>query len=207
MKLWRMLAEKSWERSAQTAAGYAAAAARQQVQAPQRVALLFFLGVVSVTFGLFITAYFVRMELSDWRPMPESPLLWLNTGLLFGASIVLQLLHARLQRGNQRQLRSLMLLGAVLTLGFVYGQLQVWQLMRADGYYMYNNPANSFFYVLTGLHALHILGGLYVWLRAALRVWQGRPVARIALSVELCALYWHFLLLVWLVLFALMSTT
>lgn len=207
MSLWRILTEKSWERSAQTAAGYADLAASEQALPPQKVALWFLLGVVGVMFGLFITAYFVRMELPDWRPMPESNLLWLNTGLLFAASIVLQVLHARLRRGLTAHVRSLLALGAVLTLGFVYGQMEVWQLMRAAGYFMYNNPANSFFYVLTGIHALHIIGGLYVWLRAAFRVLQGRPVASIALSVELCALYWHFLLLVWLVLFALMSTT
>lgn len=207
MSLWRILTEKSWERSAQTATGYAEAAAREASLPPQKVALLFLLGVVGVMFALFITAYYVRMELPDWRPMPESGLLWLNTGLLFAASIVLQLLHARLRRGLVANVRSLLLLGAVLTLGFVYGQMEVWQQMRAAGYFMYNNPANSFFYVLTGIHALHILGGLYVWLRAGLRVLQGKPVASIRLSVELCALYWHFLLLVWLVLFALMSST
>lgn len=207
MSLWRILTEKSWERSAQTAAGYVSAAASEQALPPQKVALWFLLGVVGVMFGLFITAYFVRMELPDWRPMPESDLLWLNTGLLFAASIVLQVLHARLRRGQTAHVRGLLVLGALLTLGFVYGQMEVWQLMRADGYFMYNNPANSFFYVLTGIHALHILGGLYVWLRAGLRVLQGKPVVSIALSVELCALYWHFLLLVWLVLFALMSTT
>lgn len=207
MSLWKILTEKSWERSALTAAGYADAAAGVQAMPPQKVALRFLLGVVGVMFGLFITAYYVRMELPDWRPMPESKLLWLNTGLLFAASIVLQVLHARLRRGRTTHVRSLLVLGALLTIGFVYGQMEVWQLMRADGYFMYNNPANSFFYVLTGIHALHILGGLFVWLRAGLRVLQGMPVARIALSVELCALYWHFLLLVWLVLFALMSTT
>jgi cytochrome c oxidase subunit 3 len=207
MSLWRILTEKSWERSAQTAAGYADVAASEQTLPPQKVALWFLLGVVGVMFGLFITAYYVRMELPDWRPMPESNLLWLNTGLLFAASIVLQVLHARLRRGQAAHVRILLVLGAVLTLAFVYGQTEVWQIMRAAGYYMYNNPANSFFYVLTGIHALHILGGLYVWLRAGLRVLQGQPVTSIALSVELCALYWHFLLLVWLVLFALMSTT
>lgn len=207
MKLWRILTEKSWERSAQTAAGYAAEAAATTPLPPQKIALLLFLGVVGVMFGLFITAYFVRMELPDWRPLPTLPLLWLNTALLFAASIVLQWLHARLRAGNTRRLRSLMLLGAVLTLAFVGGQWQVWQQLRAAGYVMYANPATAFFYVLTGIHALHLLGGLYVWLRAGLRVWRQRSVQQIALSVELCALYWHFLLLVWLVLFALMANS
>jgi cytochrome c oxidase subunit III len=211
MKLLRILGEKSWVRSAQTAEGYAAIADEAFQLPPQKTALLFFLAVVSVMFGLFITAYFIRMDLDDWRPMPESVLLWLNTAVLFLASIVLQVLHTRLKTGNTRHLKAGLLFGALLTLGFVYGQVFVWQLMQADGYYMYNNPANSFFYILTGIHALHILGGLYVWLRAGFRVWfeavTDASVENIRLSVELCALYWHFLLLVWLVLFALMLNT
>jgi len=211
MKLFRLLGEKSWERSAQTAEGYAAIADEAFQLPPQKTALLFFLAVVSVMFGLFITAYFIRMDLDDWRPMPESVLLWLNTAVLFLASIVLQVLHTRLKTGNTRHLKAGLFFGALLTLGFVYGQVFVWQLMQADGYYMYNNPANSFFYVLTGIHALHILGGLYVWLRAGFRVWFEAVTEvnaeKLKLSVELCALYWHFLLLVWLVLFALMLNT
>jgi cytochrome c oxidase subunit III len=100
-----------------------------------------------------------------------------------------------------------LLLGALLTLAFVYGQVAAWQEMRSAGYYMYNNPANSFFYVMTGIHALHILGGLWVWTRASFRVWSGTAPEKIRLAVELCAVYWHFLLLVWLVLFALLSYT
>lgn len=205
LKLWRILTEKSWERSPQTAAGYAAEAAEAPALSPQKVALVLFLGVVGVMFGLFITAYVIRMELPDWRPLPALPLLWFNTALLFGASVVLQVLHARLRRNNVRHLGRLMVLGGVLTLGFVYGQLEVWQQLRAAGYTMYGSPATSFFYILTGIHGLHMLGGLYVWLRAGFRVWRQQSTERIALSVELCALYWHFLLLVWLVLFALMA--
>ena len=95
----------------------------------------------------------------------------------------------------------------MLTIGFIFGQLEVWRQMAGEGYYLYNNPANSFFYVLTGIHGLHILGGLWVWTRASFRVWSGTDPEEVRLSVELCAVYWHFLLLVWLVLFALISYT
>jgi cytochrome c oxidase subunit 3 len=168
---------------------------------------MFFLGVVFVLFGLFITAYFIRMELEDWRPMPEPALLWVNTAILFLASIVLQWTHSQLKRGRESGIKTALLLGAVLTLAFVYGQYDAWQQMRGAGYFMYNNPANSFFYVLTGIHAVHILGGLFVWLRAGYRVIMGMSPENIRLSVELCAVYWHFLLLVWLVVFAVLSYT
>jgi cytochrome c oxidase subunit 3 len=207
MNLFRVLTEKPWLGSGQTAEGVSVAMSQASVIPPQKVALMFFLGIVGVVFGLFITAYFIRMELEDWRPMPESGLLWFNTLLLFLGSVALQWTHSRLRRGSEKGIRTGLLLGALFTIGFVYGQVTVWQQMSSAGYYMYNNPANSFFYVLTGIHALHILGGLWVWTRAGFRVWSGTSPEKIRLSVELCAVYWHFLLLVWLVLFALISYT
>ena len=120
---------------------------------------MFLLGVIGVLFGLFITAYFIRMELGDWRPLPEPPLLWVNTAVLFLASIVLQWTHSRLRSGRESGIRPALLIGALLTLAFVYGQVEAWQQMRAAGYFIYSNPANAFFYIITGVHAVHILGG------------------------------------------------
>ena len=154
-------------------------------------------------FGLFITAYFIRMELDDWRPMPESQLLWLNTGLLFLSSSTLQWAHNVLKKGLEKKFKIGLLLGGLLTIGFVYGQLTVWGQMHGEGYFLYNNPANAFFYLLTGMHAIHILGGLFVWIRSGIKFWSGTGHEDLKVSVELCALYWHFLLFVWLVLFAL----
>lgn len=207
MGLFRILTEKPWQRTPQLAEGVSVEVSQALGHPPQKTALMFFLGVVGVLFGLFITAYFIRMELEDWRPMPEADFLWVNTLLLFLASIALQWTHNLLKNGRERGVKTGLLLGAALTLAFVYGQFLVWQDMRAAGYYMYNNPANSFFYVLTGIHALHILGGLWVWTRAGMRVLSGTAPEKIRLSVELCAVYWHFLLLVWLALFALISYT
>ena len=64
------------------------------------------------------------------------------------------------------------------------------------------NPAYAFFYLFTALHGLHLLGGLWVWGRTTAKVWRGVEWRQVRLSVELCTVYWHYLLLVWLVLFA-----
>lgn len=204
MNLFRSLFEKGWENQG---APPLEPGGHTFAVPPQKVALIFFLGVASVLFGLFITAYFIRMELADWRPMPESPMLWLNTGVLFLASVVLQWTLAMVAKGRRGRVRLGILLGGALTFAFVFGQVGVWGEMREAGYYLNNNPANAFFYVMTGIHALHILGGLWVWTRAGIRIFSGAEVEDVHLSVELCTLYWHFLLLVWLVLFALISYT
>ncbi len=207
MNWLRVLTEKSWERHLETETGVPQGAVDQVSVAPERIALLFFLGVVAVLFMLFSVAYVIRMELDDWRPMPESALLWFNTLLLFASSVALQWTRNQLKSGTKASLKRGMLIGGALTLAFIVGQLAVWSQMSASGYTLQGNPANSFFYILTGVHGLHLLGGLWVWTRAGLRLWFGARLDDVRLSVELCALYWHFLLLVWLVVFALISYT
>lgn len=207
MSLLRALMDKSWQHQGTDVDINNGAADTFRTMAPEKIALRTFLAVVAVMFTLFITAYFIRMELEDWRPMPESLLLWINTLVLFLSSVCLQWTRLALERGQRDKVKTGLLLGGILTIGFIFGQLTVWQEMTEAGYYLYNNPANSFFYVLTGLHGLHILGGLFVWTRASIKVWFGAEVEKIRLSVELCTVYWHFLLLVWLVLFALLSYT
>ena len=200
MGLVKTLSEKPWvNQTDATEDGF--------ITPPQRVALRFFLGVVAVLFMLFIVAYYIRMELDDWRPMPESPVLWFNTFLLFLSSVVLQWTSLMVSKGQRSKVKIGLILGAFTTLGFIFGQINVWQEMSANGYIMYNNPANAFFYVLTGIHGLHLLGGLWVWTWACFKVLSGKEIKEVKLSVELCAVYWHFLLIVWLVLFALLSYT
>ena len=93
---------------------------------------------------------------------------------------------------------SLLATAAVATLGFLGGQFVAWRELTASGFLVTGNPSNSFFYVLTGLHGLHILGGLVALARALPGAWgTGRPEL-LRLRIDLCTMYWHFLLLVWL---------
>jgi len=85
--------------------------------------------------------------------------------------------------------------------------LLAWQELLEAGYFAQSNPANGFFYLITGLHAVHLLGGLVVWSKATIKLMGGAKVAQVRLSIELCAVYWHFLLVIWVVLFGLMLST
>jgi cytochrome c oxidase subunit 3 len=98
-----------------------------------------------------------------------------------------------------------MLIG-FLALAFLIGQLLVWQQLIMSGYYVSGNPSNAYFYVFTSLHAIHLLGGLIYWNITIKKVWVPNDIviAKVKHTVELCAIYWHFLLAVWLVLFGLM---
>ena len=172
------------------------------------IALLTLLAVVSSFFALILSAYSLRMELGDWVPMTEPQLLWTNTVMLIVASGVFQWTRNAAVAGQQGRLQPGLLITGVLTLGFVLGQFVAWQQLQNSGQLITSNPSNAFFYFLTGAHAVHILGGLYVWARATLKVVLGTgDAAKIRRSIELCTIYWHFLLLVWLVLFGLLLST
>lgn len=172
------------------------------------IALLTLLAVVSSFFALILSAYALRMELGDWVPLTEPQLLWINTVMLILASIVFQWTRNAAVKERQARLAPGLLLTGLLTTAFVIGQLVAWQQLQSSGQFITSNPANAFFYFLTGAHAVHIIGGMYVWARATAKVVLGKGDApSIARSIELCTIYWHFLLLVWLVLFGLLLST
>jgi cytochrome c oxidase subunit III len=164
-----------------------------------KIALGIFLAVVGALFALFASAYFMRMEFVDWQAMPLPRLVWLNTGLLVLASVLLQCALVSARRGDAATTRLGLGAGTVATLGFLAGQLAAWRELGASGFGLGGNPANSFFYMLTAMHGLHILGGLVALGRTMPLAWSG-PAGddRLRLRIELCATYWHFLLLVWL---------
>ncbi len=174
---------------------------------PAKIALLSFIAVVTSLFALFLSAYLMRMRLADWNPLAEPKLLWLNTGLLVLASIAFQLTRGAAKRGQLLTVKTGLVAGGVCTILFLLGQLIAWQQLNAGGYFMTSNPANAFFYVLTALHGLHLLGGMWVWGRTTTRVLTGADAQSVRLSVELCTVYWHYLLLVWIGLFALLLST
>ena len=169
-----------------------------------KVGLRVFLCVVTVIFTLTLIAYADRMFFATWSPMPEPWILWVNTALLIASSVAMQWASNSARRDDLGGVRDGLLLGGILTFAFLIGQLYVWQQLVDLGYYASLNSANAFFYLLTALHGLHLLGGLIAWGRSILRLRRGGSVTDLRLSVELCTTYWHYLLLIWLILFGLL---
>jgi cytochrome c oxidase subunit 3 len=163
-----------------------------------------FLAVVTVLFSLLIMAYGSRMAFEDWRPAPQQGLLWLNTAMLVLSSVAMQWARIAARRGEPDGVRAGLVAGGAFAVAFLGGQLLAWRHLNMMVVFDITNPAIGFFYLITALHGLHLLGGLVAWGRTAARVWRGADVIHVRLSVELCAVYWHFLLLVWLVLFGLL---
>ncbi len=170
-----------------------------------KLGLWLFLGVVAMLFAAFTSAYLVRMPLPDWRTIPKPPILWLNTIVLLVSSAIAQWALTSARKGKLDNLRKGLLLTTILGAAFVVGQLIAWRQLAEAGIYLQTNPASSFFYLLTAMHGLHLLGGIIALVWVTAKAWRKEFATHRYLAVELCITYWHFLAFVWIWLFALMS--
>jgi len=182
-----------------------------------KVGLWVFLAVVSSLFGLFASAYSMRMVghggLAAWQQLDEPSILWINTLILVLASGAMQISRNRIDSDDLTGGRSYFLAAGLLTIVFLGGQVLAWQQARASNDLGPSSAAFSFFVLLTAIHGLHLLGGLFVLGRTTRRLFRGIDASNVVargrarLSVQLCTTYWHWLLLVWLGVFALLLST
>ena len=171
-----------------------------------KLGLRFIMFVSTIFFCLFIVTYSDRMVYPDWQRMPEPWLLWFNTAVLFFSSMVFVNTQIASKNNQFQIVKKRLLLIGFLAFAFLIGQLLVWQQLIANGVYVSTNPSNAYFYVFTALHGLHLLGGLVYWYLTIKKVWisSNIVISKAKHTVDLCAIYWHFLLAVWVVLFGLM---
>ena len=181
------------------------------VQIPAlKLGLWAFFACITSLFALFITAYLMRMDpnhASDWYTISKPGILWLNTGLLVLSSLAMQWARHAERSENIQSVKTALAAGGLLTLTFLGGQLIAWQQLKNSSYFDIANPAVGFFYLLTAVHGLHLIGGMFVWSKTSFRTWRRTTVEKGRLSIELCTVYWHYLLLVWIILFGLLLST
>lgn len=174
---------------------------------PAIIGLWVFMAVITMLFFLFTVAYKIRMSLNDWQPLNEPWQLSLSTAMLFMSCVAMANCRRRAALlPSVVACRSILIVAVLLTLGFVFTQLWAWQYLVDQNITVDNNPANSFFYLLTGLHGLHVLGGLAALFLVIYNARKGHANS-LYQSLHLCTRYWHFLLLIWLFLLGLLRFT
>ena len=221
MKLFSALAEKPWLPQQDNVATDSNSSLSPELShelspelSPERTALRFFLSVVSVIFFLFIITFLERSQYSDfnalsgepWLPFTQPTGLWLNSIILLLSSVALQVSVYSSRKSQMNVTLVGITLGALFAMLFILGQLWVWQQLLDQGYFMSSNPANSYFYLLTTIHGLHLVGGLFALAKVTLRFWQGVSLEKMSESIELCATYWHYLFVLWMLLFGLLAS-
>jgi cytochrome c oxidase subunit 3 len=165
---------------------------------PAQFGVWAFLGTVTMLFIGFTSAYIVRRTGIDWRPLPAPRLLWWNTAALVLSSVTLEVARRRRSALDLSGLRLWLSGTALLAALFVLGQLRAWRLLGELGFFLHSNPHSSFFYMLSGVHLLHLAGGV-VWFALVLRRLRGARYADAqgGRTLSLFATYWHFLGVLW----------
>jgi cytochrome c oxidase subunit 3 len=212
MNVFRMLLDKPWlhPTTEATAAQYSG----PNREAAMRIMLRFILAIVGVLFFLFIITFLARSQYPDfealagqpWQPFTDPSRLWFNTALLACASLAIQWGLGGTRTGKLNVTVAGISAAVFFTVLFLVAQFDLWLHLQSMGFYMAGNPANSYFYLLTAIHGLHLIGGLVVLSNVVFRVWYDNNPESLSAPLQLCATYWHFLLGVWLVLFALLTS-
>lgn len=168
------------------------------------------LAAITMTFAAFTSAMIVRQGSSyDWQHFTLPSALYFDTAVLLASSVTLELARKRVRafvHGNQAQRSSgLALLWTTFVLGLVFvgGQYSAWLQLRSEGLYLATNPSSSFFYLFTGLHAAHILGGLAGMVVVLYRFSKPRPSLQVS-TLSTVTYYWHFMGVLWVYLLLLM---
>lgn len=171
---------------------------------PSRTGIWVGLAAITMSFAAFTSALIVRQATAnDWRHLTIPSIVFLNTLVLLASSVTLEAARHRIAdfaRGRIADRNTpLRWLWTTLSLGFFFvaGQYVAWRQLRAGGLYLASNPNSSFFYVLTAMHALHVLGGLAGLMRV-IHILR-RPVPSLRRStVDATSYYWHFMGILWL---------
>jgi cytochrome c oxidase subunit 3 len=171
------------------------------------LAMRFLLASISMLFVTIGVAYHERAKAAaHWQHIHVPPLLWLSTALILGSSWTLELARGAFERKNSLRYARWLELTVAIGVAFLASQVFALRELAAQGIYLRHNPHSSLFYVLTGAHGIHLLGGMaalgYLLIKASVRPEVvlfdfRRQRGRTAVA----ALYWHFLDGIWLCLF------
>ncbi|MBI1748764.1 MAG: cytochrome c oxidase subunit 3 [Acidobacteria bacterium] len=166
-----------------------------------QLGLWLFMMAVTMLFAGFASAYIISRRGQAWLDIPRPTVLWYSTSLLLLSSGTLEMARRALRRSQLPALKGWLSLTTLFGLSFIIGQLEAWRQLRAAGLYLPTNQHSSFFYLLTGMHGLHFLGGIAVLLYALFQAAPATAGQALRGRINLCAVYWHFLTGLWLYLF------
>jgi cytochrome c oxidase subunit 3 len=181
---------------------------RRGPQSPssRRYTTAIILGILSIVmfFMAMASAFiFLRATSTRWVPLHLPSIIWFNTLVLLLSSGAMELARRRLALAHIRQFHRLWSVATALGILFLLGQLAAWRQFVLAGFYVATNQASSFFYIFTGLHGLHLLGGICALLYVSFRKFEKAKVSR-SLAAEVASHYWHFMDGLWLFLLALL---
>jgi cytochrome c oxidase subunit 3 len=173
-----------------------------------RIGMWVMLASIAMLFTALSSAYIVRAGASnDWVSIAMPRVLLLSTALILISSVTLELSKRNLKAASFSSYARWLLITMILGLSFLGSQLLAWKQLARQGVYLASNPHSSFFYLLTAVHAVHLVGGLlaliFLWLRSLIKK-EVKLTARGVAVADAVSIYWHFMDALWIYLFLLL---
>src|ERR1044072_5028001 len=163
-----------------------------------RIGMWVGLASVAMMFTSLSSAYIVRSASSnDWTPLPMPRVLLLSTALILASSFTLEVARRKVRAGLSALYKRWLLVTVILGLAFLVAQLFAWRVLVRQGIYLASNPHSSFFYLLTGAHALHLMGGLlgllFLWVHWRRHTTETTSMVKRKAATDAVTVYWHFM--------------
>jgi len=169
-----------------------------------QVGVWILLTAIIMLFAGLSSAYIVLRGVPSWQNIELPSLLWPNTAVLLLSSVAIELSRRAVRRNDVQSMNRWLALGGVLGLTFLVGQLAAWRQLVNTGVYLPSTLQSGFFYILTGLHGVHLFGGLIALGLVLTRALKNRLSASNYEPLKLCGLYWHVMDALWIYLFLLL---
>ena len=168
---------------------------------PKKFALWLFMVTVVMIFAALTSAYIVRQAEGNWLDYELPNIFWVTSGIVVLSSVFLHFAYVSAKKDNISQLRIGMVGAVVLGLAFLVGQWYSWVALVDREVFFVGNPAGSFLYVFTGLHALHLISGVIFLIIVLISTFRYKVHSQSMNTMEMATTYWHFLGGLWIYLF------
>lgn len=171
---------------------------------PKKFALWLFMVTVVMVFAGLTSAYIVRQSEGNWLEFDLPAVFYYTSGIIIVSSIFLHWAYISAKKDNLTNLRVGMSIASILGLAFLIGQWYSFVALVDMDVYLVGNPAGSFLYIFTGLHALHLVSGVIFLIIVLISSFRYKVHSQSMVRMEMCVTYWHFLGGLWLYLFTFM---
>lgn len=176
-----------------------------------RILTLFLLLAILMTFGGLIAAYVViaTNDVAEWRPFDLPIPVWISTIIILLSSVTYHFGKLAIDRNSQLVAKKWLIATTALGAAFISSQILAWLVLTNRGLYMSGNPYAGFFYILTAVHVVHVIGGIIALGSILLKSWMQtrseQAIMKRQSLAEVVGWYWHFMGALWIVLFVLLG--
>ncbi len=174
---------------------------------PKKFALWLFIVTIFMIFAALTSAYIVRRADGNWLIFELPNLFLVTTCIILVSSGTMHWAYRAVKKDNLEAAKLAIAITTVLGISFLAGQFLAWGELVKNSIHLVGNPSGSFVYIISGLHGLHIVGGVVFLIVVLISIFQYKVHSKNLLRVEMCATYWHFLDGLWLYLFVFLLLT